>query len=289
MRPFLGPATVLSNQATGAYRHLRLLLPEPVEARPGQFTAIAAGDEPTAMQLRRSFSLYRATPESADGPTLELVVADAGPGSGWITRRRPGDTLNVIAPLGKAFVLPKPGEPAVLVGGGYGAAPLVWLADALRMQGSPVHAVLGAASVDRLFGVPQLMGGVARLALTTDDGSAGTQGWVSDVLGDVIANSGADVVYGCGPMGMLRVVAQIARARGVAAWCAVEESMACGIGVCMTCVLPVRGADGKTRMLRACTDGPTFDGRALRWDAIRAGGGADVPVDCVGAPGGGGH
>jgi dihydroorotate dehydrogenase electron transfer subunit len=124
--------------------------------------------------------------------------------------------------------------------------------------------------------------------VTTDDGSAGTRGWVSDVLGQVIRRSGAGVVYGCGPMGMLRSVTEIATAEGAAAQVAVEESMACGIGVCMTCVLPVTGVDGATRMVRSCVEGPVFRGDRVRWDAFENGY-ALVPADAVGAPTGAGH
>jgi dihydroorotate dehydrogenase electron transfer subunit len=119
----------------------------------------------------------------------------------------------------------------------------------------------------------------ASVAFTTDDGSFGEQGRVSDVLPEVIERTRADVVYACGPMGMLAAVALVARDAGAHSQCAVEETMACGIGVCMTCVLPVVGADGQTRMLRSCVDGPVFRGEQVRWDAV-----GTVPPDAVGAP-----
>jgi dihydroorotate dehydrogenase electron transfer subunit len=99
-----------------------------------------------------------------------------------------------------------------------------------------------------------------------------------------MAAAHTDVVYACGPMAMLRAVSQVASSHGVTAQCAVEESMACGIGVCMTCVLPVVGDDGLTRMVRSCTDGPVFAGDRVRWDDV-----GTVPVGAVGAPVPGGH
>ena len=102
--------------------------------------------------------------------------------------------------------------------------------------------VLGAASEDRLFGVVEARRAADGLTVTTDDGSAGTRGWVSDVLPQVIQLSRAAVVYGCGPMGMLRSITEVAAAQGAVAQVAVEESMACGVGVCMTCVMPVTGS-----------------------------------------------
>ncbi len=282
---------VLANAPSGAYR--RLVLEAPLiagRARPGQFVALAVGEPPTAMLLRRAVSIHAASAADArfgGAPTLEIVVAAHGPGTTWLTRRRPGDVLDVVAPLGRPFPAPEVGAPAVLVGGGYGSAPLVWLAQDLRDAGHRVDVVLGAASADRLFGVGQAgaVVGPDRVHVTTDDGTAGARGRVTDVLGGVLRDG--VVVYACGPMAMLRAVHAAAAAGGSTAWLAVEESMACGIGVCMTCVLPVRGEDGVTRMTRSCVEGPTFDGDRVRWDAIAIGpGGATsaVPADCLGAP-----
>jgi dihydroorotate dehydrogenase electron transfer subunit len=288
-RPVQERAVVIDNRQTGAYRHLVLRAPgSAARALPGQFAAVAVGDEPTATLLRRAFSLHHAGADSADGPTLEIVVAAHGPGSSWVTRRRPGDELDLVAPLGRPFPLPAPGSAAVLVGGGYGSAPMAWWARLLRGHGSAVTAVIGAGDAERLFGVQDLQALADRVLVTTDDGSAGVRGRVTDVLPDLLGAPGGPVteIYACGPMAMLRAVTEVAGAHGARAWCTVEESMACGIGICMTCVLPVRGDDGLTRMTRTCVEGPTFDGAAVRWDAVRTGpgGGSLVPADCVGAP-----
>ena len=178
--------------------------------------------------------------------------------------------------------------PCVLVGGGYGSAPLFWLAEALRERGCHVEMVLGAATEQKLFGVVEARRAADAVTVTTDDGSAGTRGWVSDVLPEVITRSGAAVVYGCGPMGMLKSITDVATAHGAVAQVAVEESMACGVGVCMTCVMPVEGNDGVTRMVRSCVEGPVFRGDRVRWDAFDDGW-CRVPADTVGAPRQGGH
>jgi dihydroorotate dehydrogenase electron transfer subunit len=168
---------------------------------------------------------------------------------------------------------------ATLVGGGYGSAPLFGLAEALHKRGCRVDFVLGAASADRLFGALDAKRMAATVAVTTVDGTTGTRGVVTDVLPELMARSGTDVVYACGPMGMLRAVSRLAAAQGVPSQCAVEESMACGIGVCMTCVLPVVGDDGRTRMVRSCVEGPVFAGDRVRWDDV-----GTVPPGTVGAP-----
>jgi dihydroorotate dehydrogenase electron transfer subunit len=116
------------------------------------------------------------------------------------------------------------------------------------------------------------------VTVTTDDGSAGEKGLVTEALPAAIERIGAEVVYACGPMGMLRAVGDIARAHAIRAQVAVEESMACGIGVCMTCVLPVRGDDGRSRFVRSCVDGPVFDADRVRWADV-----GTLPPDLLGA------
>ncbi|WP_218005436.1 dihydroorotate dehydrogenase electron transfer subunit [Janibacter limosus] len=277
-------AEVLGNTAVGAYRHLTLVTPGLAEiARPGQFVALAVGDGTSSMLLRRSFSIHRVSPAGTYGATTEVVVAAAGPGTQEITRLEPGQSVSVIGPLGKGFPLPSQPVPCILVGGGYGSAPLFWLAEQLRERGCPVEIVLGAASADRLFGVVEARRVADGVTVTTDDGSAGTQGWVSDVLPDLIARTGAGVLYGCGPMGMLRSMSAIAADHGIVAQVAVEEAMACGVGICMTCVMPVTDQHGTTKMVRSCLEGPVFRGDRVRWEAFDDGL-CRVPADAVGAP-----
>jgi dihydroorotate dehydrogenase electron transfer subunit len=269
MTPVQQRVTVRSAGVEGAYHRLVLETPLVAErARPGQFLALAVGEEPTAMLLRRCFSIAAAR---AGG--VELLVAAAGPGSTWLTRRRPGDRVDLVGPLGGPFPDPAPGAGCVLVGGGYGAAPMLWWASELLGRGHPVALVLGAATEGRLAGVEAARALAAEVHVATDDGSAGQRGRVTEVLGAAIASVAArsvapPEVYGCGPMPMLRAVSELCQGAGARAWCAVEEAMACGIGVCMTCVLPVRTADGGLRMSRTCTDGPTFDGSTIAWDEI---------------------
>jgi dihydroorotate dehydrogenase electron transfer subunit len=278
-------AEVVTVRRSGAYHRLVLLAPTIAgSVRPGHFVALAIGGLDSSMLLRRAFSVHRADVRGRGGGTVEVVIAVHGPGTAWLAERRAGDHVNTIGPLGKPFALPREPVACVLVGGGYGAAPLASLAEGLRARGCAVHTVLGAATTDRLFGVLEAKRISDSLEVTTDDGSAGRQGIVSDVLPDVLARTGSDVVYACGPMGMLAAVATIARAHGAHSQCAVEETMACGIGVCMTCVLPIVGTDGVTRMVRSCVEGPVFRGDAVRWADV-----GTVPADALGAPVASGH
>lgn len=277
-------AEVIGNTAVGAYRHLTLVTPGLAElARPGQFVALAVGDGTSSMLLRRSFSIHKVSPSGTYGGTTELIVAAHGPGTQALTALEPGDQVSVIGPLGRGFPLPSEPVPCILVGGGYGSAPLFWLAEQLRERGCAVEIVLGAASADRLFGVVEARRFADGVTVTTDDGSAGSQGWVSDVVPGLVERTGAGVIYACGPMGMLRSLSTIADEHGIVAQVAVEESMACGVGICMTCVMPVTDPDGTTSMVRSCLDGPVFRGDRVRWEAFEDGY-CRVPEDTVGAP-----
>jgi dihydroorotate dehydrogenase electron transfer subunit len=278
---------VLSMRRVGAYNAMTIVAPGIAErTKPGHFVALQVGGPESSMLLRRAFAIYDVKERGVYGGTVEFVFAVHGKGTAWLAARRPQDKLDVVGPLGRPFRLPQGRVNATLVGGGYGSAPLLPLARALRERGCRVDFVLGAASMDRLFGQLDAKRMSSSIAVTTDDGSVGEQGRVSDVLPQVLDRTGADVVYACGPMAMLRAVSDLAAERGIPAQVAVEESMACGIGVCMTCVLPVIGDDGVSRMVRSCVEGPVFLGDRVRWDDV-----GTVPADVLGAPmsTGGGH
>ncbi len=219
---------VLGARPVNAYTELRLAAPEiAATAAPGQFVAFAVGGPLSGNLLRRSIAIA----DTSDG-VVTVVVAAHGPGSTWLAGLQPGDAVDVVGPLGRPFPMPAPGTPALLVGGGYGAAALVGLAERLRSTGSRVTAVAGAASADRLCSLDELGRAADDVVVTTDDGSSGRPGWVSEPAGELVAEVG--ILYACGPMGMLRAVGELATAAGVPSYVAVEESMACGIGVCMT-------------------------------------------------------
>ena len=236
----------------------------------------------SATLLRRAFSIYRVQERGVYGGTVEIIFAAHGAGTQWLSKLRPHDPVDVVGPVGRPFALPKEQVSTTLVGGGYGTAPLFSLAEQLRARGCRVDFVIGAATEAKLFGALEAKRMSQSVAITTEDGSVGERGRISDVLPGLLQRNESDVVYACGPMGMLKVVTDIARAYGAHSQVAVEEAMACGIGVCMTCVLPVIGDDGETRMARSCVEGPVFNGDSIRWDAL-----GTVPADAIGAPAGG--
>ncbi len=268
----LRSAQVLRVVRDGAYTRLAIHAPAIAEhARPGQFVAFAVGGAASGLLLRRSFSIARVGPAG----TVEVVVAPVGDGTRWLTGRVAGDRVDIVGPLGRPFPLPvKPengraGARTLLVGGGYGSAPLFALAAALRDRGCSVTMALGAATADRLYGTLEARRVSDECTIATDDGSAGVRGLVTAAFDPTLAH--IDVVYACGPMPMLQAVAGLAKSAGIPSYIAVEEAMACGIGVCMTCVLPVRprGADdSQVKMIRSCTEGPVFAGELVQFDLI---------------------
>ncbi|MEY2634845.1 MAG: hypothetical protein RIS75_785, partial [Actinomycetota bacterium] len=283
--PLQSQAVLLSNRKVGEYHHLVLTAPAIADGvRPGHFAAVAVGGPQSSMILRRAFSIHRATQMTSQGPTLELIVSAHGAGTQWLVAQPAGAVIDVVSPLGKPFALPKQPASCLLVAGGYGSAPMTYLGEELIARGCQVDFVFGAATESKLFGALEAKRIARYFEITTDDGSAGTRGRVTDVMPDLMAKAQTDVVYSCGPMPMLKAIAKLSASYGVVSQCAVEESMACGIGVCMTCVLPVIGEDGVTRMVRSCVDGPVFRGDAVRWDEV-----GTVPSDTLGAPESGGH
>lgn len=273
---------VVSTRRAGIYHVLTLTADGvPELTRPGHFVGISIGDSTSALLLRRAFSIYGVQQRGIYGGTVEVAVAATGPGTRWLAQRHRGDQVDIVGPLGRPFMLPREPVACTLVGGGYGSAPLFMLAEQLRQRGCRVDMILGASTEEKLFGVLEGKRASSTLTITTEDGSLGEEGRVTDVLPEVMGRGGAEVVYACGPMGMLASVAGVAAERGAYSQCAVEEAMACGIGVCMSCVLPVVGNDGVTRMVRSCVEGPVFQGDRVRWDDV-----GTIPPDTLGAPSG---
>jgi dihydroorotate dehydrogenase electron transfer subunit len=271
--------TVLTVRRVDAYYAMTVIAPGvAARFRPGQFVAVAVGGPETSTLLRRAFSIHDVRPDH--GGAVEFVFAVVGPGTRWLAERRTRDSLDVAGPLGRPFPLPRDPVSALLVGGGYGSAPLFPLAGKLRSRGCTVDFLLGAASADRVFGALSARRTGRTAVITTEDGSLGARGLVTDMLTQAIHETRADVIYACGPMGMLRQVSSVASRYDIPVQALVEESMACGTGVCMTCVLPVIGDDGVTRMVRSCVDGPVFRGDLVRWDDV-----GTIPFDALGAPG----
>ena len=262
-------AELLSNKRVGQYHQLLINIHDlALHARPGNFVAVAVGGDNSSLILRRAFAISRVSHRADYGGTMELIVAPLGAGSRWLCSQEDGVKLDIVAPLGTAFGIPTKPVRALLIGGGYGSAPLFGLAEVLKNRGCRVDMILGASTSGKIYAPLEGKRSVTSLNIYTEDGSAGTLGRVTDPLKEMISANAIDVIYSCGPMGMLAAISKIAMEADVVHQCAVEESMACGIGVCMTCVIPMRNESGEIAMLRSCIDGPVMDGEKVQWHLV---------------------
>lgn len=262
-------AIILSNKRVGAYHQILLAIGDlAAVCRPGNFVAIAVGGESSKMILRRAFAISRITHGSVSGGAMELIVAPHGSGSRWLCAQAEGDAIDIVAPLGKAFGIPASPVNALLVGGGYGSAPLFGLAEVLKSRGCRVDMLLGASTGSKIYAPLEGKRSATTLKIYTEDGSMGEQGRVTAPISSLIAAGSVDIIYSCGPMSMLRAISDLTFGTDVVHQCAVEEAMACGIGICMTCVLPVKDETGTVSMLRSCIDGPVMDASAVAWDLV---------------------
>jgi dihydroorotate dehydrogenase electron transfer subunit len=243
--------------------------------------------------LRRPFSL--AGRRDLDGKVeLDLIHRVVGVGTDWLSRLSAGDSVFVLGPLGNRFQLPPPGGVALLVGGGVGIPPMIYLAE--KLAGKKAVAFAGAVSrdllalsitddaptptaydVDPLYNITEFSRHGIPAVITTDDGSYGFRGFITQALEAYLdkwfAGSTSPVIYTCGPEPMMRRVADIATARGLSCQIAVERAMACGMGTCQSCCIkvkktdpaqpPMAGNDWAYRL--ACTDGPVFLAKDLLW------------------------
>lgn len=263
IRKLLAP--VLANTPLAAPGHWVLTFHAPelvAHARPGQFVAVATGDT-GAQILRRPFSLFTADRSSGQA---SLLFSVHGPTSQTLARYVPGDLVDLIGPLGGRVFTPdaRPGVRHILVGGGYGVPPLVFLAETIRdaEPDADVVFVSGARSQEFLVGTEGLESIGVSVRMCTEDGTCGLHGRVTDALPALLADRERSVcVYTCGPLPMMRAVAELALAAGAACQVSMEVFMPCGIGICMGCAVP--RTDGT--YARGCFDGPVFDAREVVW------------------------
>lgn len=220
---------------------------------PGQFIQVLIPDSPGTF-LRRPVSVHDADPATH---TISMLVQIAGNGTARLSSMNPGDTLNCVYPLGNSFTLPSEGERVLLTGGGCGMAPLLYLGRRILERGvSPVFA-LGFRNRDRVLETDEYRK-LGEVHIATEDGSEGYRGFVTDI--PAFKEHRWDRVYSCGPEPMMKAVAKACMQDDIFCEVSLENLMACGIGVCLCCVV-----DTTEGHLCSCTDGPVFNTRKLKW------------------------
>ena len=225
------------------------------QAQPGQFVMVRCGDG-DKFQLRRPFSIHQ-----IDGKKLALLFNVVGKGTHWLSQYQTGNNLDLLGPLGNGFSIHPGSQNLLLVAGGIGIAPLVFLAQKVSKPGCPVTLLLGAKTAAELY--PQnLLPSKVRLITATEDGSAGKRGMVTDILPDYI--DGADQIFACGPPSMYQSMAAQKLLKKKSVQISMEVRMGCGLGVCYGCT--VKTKDG---LKQVCEDGPVFELNDILWENLR--------------------
>jgi len=231
-------------------------------ARPGQFVDIRVNDTLEPL-LRRPLSIHR-----VDGKRVEVIYEVVGKGTEILSKKKTGDTLDVIGPLGSGFTF---NERAILVAGGMGVAPLIFLAEKLaevKSQKSKVKSqvLIGAKTKSKILCEKEFKQLGYKIKISTDDGSRGFKGKVADLLKRILLKNSRtcepkNSIYACGPRPMLKEISALSKKYNIPAQISLEEHMACGIGACLGCV--VKAKDGYRRV---CKEGPVFNADEIVWE-----------------------
>lgn len=220
---------------------------------PGQFAEILVPNS-TTTYLRRPFSIYDVDYETN---VLSLLIKKVGDGTAALMQLKAGDVLNLVYPLGNSFSLPA-GKRALLIGGGVGIAPMLMLAKLMHKNGLQPDVLIGGRTSGDII-EPEKYSAYADVFITTDDGSAGEKGMVTQhsLFSEKLDEYSA--IYACGPDPMMKAVARIAASHSIPCEISLENTMACGIGACLCCV--VETVDGNKT---TCIEGPVFDTLKLK-------------------------
>lgn len=222
---------------------------------PGQFTNVEI-KEATEIFLRRPFSVLDVNYKNQ---TVSLLVKILGRGSKKLTEALPGKKISAIFPLGKSFTLPEKNDKILLIGGGSGVAPMLFLSKICGLNPSQVHVLIGAkSSADHIDATNYKKYG--QFYYTTEDGSLGEKGYVTNHSVFTKQIEKFDKIYTCGPDIMMKAIAKVAKEKGIFCEVSLENMMACGFGVCLCCV-----EDTKAGHKCVCTDGPVFNVNDLKW------------------------
>ena len=230
-------------------------------SEPGQFVEIKCSKEHGVL-LRRPLGVHRIL---NDG--IEVLYEIVGKGTELLSRKKQGEALDIIGPLGNGFFVQRAAysvqRTAVLVAGGVGVAPFVALAENLRKNKHDVIAIIGAKTKSHILCADEFKSLGCKVKISTEDGSLGKRGLITEQLPKLLSTIDyrLSTIYACGPYPMLKAVGRIAGSSGIPCQVSMEERMACGVGVCLGC--PVKVKIGGYKMI--CKDGPVFDAKEIAW------------------------
>lgn len=248
--------------AAGYYR-LDMHVPAIADiALPGQFIHLKIPSLDASV-LRRPFSIF-----GAENGVLSILYKPVGGGTRTMLTLQADDTISVIGPLGNGFPAPAASAHPLLIGGGYGVAPLYLLAQRNPTRKGTVF--IGGRSAGDVLCAELFTELGWEVCISTNDGSLGMQGFVTDALDAWLAahpdqDGAGGECFACGPDGMLKAVGERAIAHGMQGWLSLDKHMGCGVGACLACVQRIRLADGGSVLQRVCKDGPIFEAREIIW------------------------
>lgn len=226
------------------------------EMLPGQFVEVRVDGSPTTF-LRRPISINNFI---EDRNEMHLLVAVIGNGTQHLAHLQPGETLNVMLPLGNSFTMPaSPAARHLLIGGGVGVAPLLYLGKKIKEMGGEATFLLGARSAKDLLMIDEFKA-VGRVFITTEDGTEGEKGFVTNH--SVLSNETFDLISTCGPKPMMMAVARYAEKTNTECEVSLENKMACGLGACLCCVEKTQDKGN----VCVCTEGPVINAKRLYWN-----------------------
>jgi dihydroorotate dehydrogenase electron transfer subunit len=243
-----------NNRLKKEFYILELLSPEVLpEIYPGQFVQVRV-DHTNSIFLRRPFSFHDVDYKNN---TIKLLIQITGKGTLALSLLKKGDILNLVFPLGNSFSLPSKGEKALLVGGGCGVAPLLYLAKYLKSHDYEFDVLMGFRNADRIIEYEEYKK-LSQVFIATEDGSEGEKGIV--INHSLLKKTDYNRIYCCGPDSMMKAVADYSRKKNINCEVSLENLMACGVGACLCCVVnTIRGN------VCSCTDGPVFNINDLKW------------------------
>lgn len=266
---------ILSNQEVSpGYYRMRILAPEYNRlASPGQFVMFRVQRSLPPL-LRRPFGIFRtgyAEPDCDGMPSkefVELIYKVVGSGTEIMQELHQGDRVELLGPLGHGFELGDPDEEKILVGGGIGLVPLYMLAEKL-VANSKVRLLMGGRTRDDIITVTEFERLGVETYVSTEDGSLGEEGLVTQVLERKLTKYPKSSVYACGPMPMIDAVQKICLSHGTPLQVSLEALMACGVGACLGCVVKGEGhSDENPQYLCTCKQGPVFNAELLDWNRL---------------------
>lgn len=273
-------AKIIANRKiTSQYYNLVVDAPQIAKfAKPGQFinVQISEGYEPF---LRKPFSIYRIGPPKVKQKSkIELLYKIVGKGTNILSQKKSGECIDIIGPLGNGFILPperkknqKQKSGIILIGGGIGVVPLLFLAECLmNFRSFVVSVLIGIKNKKESLLTCNFDKLNCQVKIATEDGSIGSKGLVTDLLKEELKvgrSSSLFMTYSCGPSLMLKEIAKITEKDKIPAQVCLEEYMACGIGSCLGCAVKIKSEDFPGfKYVRVCKDGPIFDAKQVIWD-----------------------